>query len=154
MTHAPVDFSKWSRETLNQYATEAMRRLIEQDEELSRLRREPEALRDMLDSVRADMEVMREALGVPVEPHQSLMERMVEAAQARRGCYPQAEIMDNNVAPTFDVQETYRAMCAIGVVGLVGGRDVIFRESALDVVRQREPAIEAALRNARAGRVS
>lgn len=46
--------------------------------------RESEALRDMLDSARTDLEVMREALGVPVEPHQSLLERMVKAAQAKR----------------------------------------------------------------------
>lgn len=45
--------------------------------------RSTEALRDMLDSARADMEVIREALGVPVEPHQSLMDRMVEAAEAK-----------------------------------------------------------------------
>jgi hypothetical protein len=46
---------------------------------------EKEALREMLYSARADLDVIREALGVPVEPHQSLIERMVEAAQARRG---------------------------------------------------------------------
>lgn len=47
-----------------------------------------EALRDMLDSARVDLEMLREALGVPVEPHQSLLERMVEAAQAKRGAVP------------------------------------------------------------------
>ncbi len=50
---------------------------------------ESEALRDMLDSARADMEMLREALGVPAEPHQSLIERMVEAAQAKRGAVPE-----------------------------------------------------------------
>lgn len=50
---------------------------------------ESEALRDMLDSARADMEMLREALGVPAEPHQSLLERMVEAAQAKRGAVPE-----------------------------------------------------------------
>lgn len=49
---------------------------------------ESEAMRDMLDSARADLDVIREALGVPVEPHQSLIERMVKAAQARRGAVP------------------------------------------------------------------
>jgi len=49
---------------------------------------ETEALRDMLDSARADLEVIRQALGVPVEPHQSLMERMVEAACARAMVQP------------------------------------------------------------------
>lgn len=48
-----------------------------------------EALRDMLDSARADLEMLREALGVPAEPHQSLIERMVEAAQAKRGAVPE-----------------------------------------------------------------
>lgn len=50
---------------------------------------ESEALRDMLDIARADMEMLREALGVPAEPHQSLIERMVEAAQAKRGAVPE-----------------------------------------------------------------
>ncbi len=48
-----------------------------------------EALRDMLDSARADLEMLREALGVPAEPHQSLIDRMVEAAQAKRGAVPE-----------------------------------------------------------------
>ena len=43
-----------------------------------------EAQRDMLDSARSDLDVIRHALGVPVEPHQSLMERMVEAAERGR----------------------------------------------------------------------
>lgn len=47
------------------------------------------ATRDMLDSARADLEMLREALGVPAEPHQSLIERMVEAAQAKRGAVPE-----------------------------------------------------------------
>lgn len=42
---------------------------------------EIEALRDMLESARTDLEILREALGVPVEPHQSLSDRMIEAAQ-------------------------------------------------------------------------
>ena len=42
-----------------------------------------EALRDMLDSARTDLDMLREALRVPVEPHQSLAERMLEAAQAQ-----------------------------------------------------------------------
>lgn len=46
---------------------------------------EKEALREILYSARADLDVIREALGVPIEPHQSLIERMVEAAQAKRG---------------------------------------------------------------------
>ncbi|MBT9516737.1 MAG: hypothetical protein IV112_08595 [Methyloversatilis discipulorum] len=50
---------------------------------------ESEALRDMLGSARSDLDVMRNALGVPVEPHQSLLERMVEAAQAKRGAVPE-----------------------------------------------------------------
>lgn len=47
------------------------------------------ATRDMLESARADLEMLREALGVPAEPHQSLIERMVEAAQAKRGAVPE-----------------------------------------------------------------
>lgn len=41
---------------------------------------ELEALRDMLDTARIDLDMLREALDVPVEPHQSLQERMLEAA--------------------------------------------------------------------------
>lgn len=41
---------------------------------------ELEATRDMLDTARSDMNLLREALDVPVEPHQSLHERMLEAA--------------------------------------------------------------------------
>jgi hypothetical protein len=44
---------------------------------------ELEALRDMLDTARIDLDMLREALCVPVEPHQSLSERMLEAAQAQ-----------------------------------------------------------------------
>lgn len=47
-----------------------------------------EALRDMFDSARLALDVIRNALGVPVEPHQSQLERMVEAAQAKRGAVP------------------------------------------------------------------
>ena len=43
----------------------------------------------------------------------------------------------------FDSQETRRAVCAIAVVGQVDGRDVIFRESAIDIVQRREADIEA-----------
>ncbi len=47
-----------------------------------------EALRGMFDSARLALDVIRNALGVPVEPHQSQLERMVEAAQAKRGVVP------------------------------------------------------------------
>ena len=36
---------------------------------------------DMLDSARIELELLREAMEVPVEPHQSLSDRMVEAAK-------------------------------------------------------------------------
>lgn len=42
---------------------------------------ETEALRDMLDDARSDLEMLRNALGVPVEPHQNLLERMLDAAK-------------------------------------------------------------------------
>ena len=42
---------------------------------------EAEALRDMLDNARSDLEMLRNALGVPVEPHQNLLERMLDAAK-------------------------------------------------------------------------
>lgn len=53
--------------------------------------RSTEALRDMLDRARADLEVIRAALGVPIEPHQSLMERIVEAAEAKAAVRPDVE---------------------------------------------------------------
>lgn len=42
---------------------------------------EAQALRDMLDDSRTELEMIRKALGVPYEPHQSLMERTIEAAE-------------------------------------------------------------------------
>ncbi len=39
-----------------------------------------DASNDMLDSARLELELLRNALGVAVEPHQSLSERMLEAA--------------------------------------------------------------------------
>lgn len=41
---------------------------------------EVEALTDMPDTARPQLEMLRDALGVPVEPHQCLFERMLEAA--------------------------------------------------------------------------
>lgn len=44
---------------------------------------EMQALRDMLGDARSDLETLREALDVSVEPHQSLFERMLEAARGK-----------------------------------------------------------------------
>ena len=41
-----------------------------------------EAMCDMLEDARAEMGMVREALGVPYEPHQNLLERTLEVAQA------------------------------------------------------------------------
>lgn len=38
----------------------------------------------------------------------------------------------------FDEQETRRAVSAIGVVGQINGKDVIYRDSAIEIVRRRE----------------
>lgn len=38
-----------------------------------------------------------------------------------------------------DCQELSRAIAAIGVVGQIDGHDVIRRESAMNIVRRREP---------------
>lgn len=59
---------------------------------------ELQATRDMLDSARSDLETIRTALGVPAEPHQSLLERMVEAAQAKRGAVPEGWHLDESEA--------------------------------------------------------
>ncbi|MFM0058566.1 hypothetical protein PQR64_23370 [Paraburkholderia phytofirmans] len=40
------------------------------------------ALRDMLEDARAETAMIREALGVPYEPHQTLLERTLDAARA------------------------------------------------------------------------
>ncbi|MEX3984112.1 hypothetical protein AB4Y45_34730 [Paraburkholderia sp. EG287A] len=42
---------------------------------------EKQALRDMLEDARAELEALRIALGVPEEPHQSIHERMLERAR-------------------------------------------------------------------------
>lgn len=44
---------------------------------------ELECANDMLSDARLQLEILREALGVSYEPHQSLFERMVEASQAK-----------------------------------------------------------------------
>jgi hypothetical protein len=49
---------------------------------------------------------------------------------------------DRRVA-RFDVQETRRAVAAIGVVGQIDGHDVIRRSSALEIVQRREAELEA-----------
>jgi hypothetical protein len=43
----------------------------------------------------------------------------------------------------MDVQETRRAVCAIGIVGKINGKDVIYRESAIEIVRRRESELQA-----------
>jgi hypothetical protein len=45
------------------------------------------ALQDMLDSAHDDMEMLRDRLGVPVEPHQTLFERMLEKAGDIQGVF-------------------------------------------------------------------
>lgn len=45
---------------------------------------EIEALGDMLEDARAELALLRLALNVPYEPHQTLMERTLEAAQAKQ----------------------------------------------------------------------
>jgi hypothetical protein len=79
------------------------------------------ALRDMLESARADMEVIREALGVPVEPHQSLVERMVEAAKAKRGAVPQGW----KPMPLNGSYELSRAFRKAETAALLSGHDHI-----------------------------
>lgn len=44
---------------------------------------EKQALREMLDDARYELEQVREALGVSYEPHQSLFERLLESARAK-----------------------------------------------------------------------
>lgn len=51
---------------------------------ISEMREVNMALREMLDDSRAEMAMIREALGVEYEPHQSLFERTLEAARAAR----------------------------------------------------------------------
>ena len=48
------------------------------------LTNERDANRDMLDDARAELNAVRKALGVSIEPHQSLHERIVEAALAKQ----------------------------------------------------------------------
>lgn len=64
---------------------------------------DPDALRDMLDDARSQLDFLREALGVSYEPHQSLFERMVEAAQAKASPQ-QAKREEPVVTVSFDVE--------------------------------------------------
>ena len=43
----------------------------------------------------------------------------------------------------MDVQETRRAVCAIGIVGQIDGKDVIYRDSAIEIVQRRERELQA-----------
>lgn len=46
---------------------------------------ERQAMIDQLRDQAIELDMLREALGVPYEPHQSLLERMLEAARGRAG---------------------------------------------------------------------
>ncbi|WP_186183132.1 hypothetical protein [Burkholderia gladioli] len=46
------------------------------------------ALREMLDDARNEFTMVREALGVPYEPHQTLLERTLDAARASQAAAP------------------------------------------------------------------
>ncbi|MCQ9375191.1 hypothetical protein NMQ14_13105 [Methyloversatilis sp. XJ19-13] len=97
---------------------------------------EAAALRDMLDSTRFDLNLIQQALGVSDEPHQSLMERMVDAAKATAlacGAMPRTEIIqwiDDGSRP--DADETVLITLDDGEVveGWFDGE--VFRKSLID----------------------
>lgn len=62
---------------IGRQAAEVIERLQQEND---RLVSDNEANRDMLDDARLELDMVREALGVPVEPHQNLHERILEAA--------------------------------------------------------------------------
>ena len=43
----------------------------------------------------------------------------------------------------MDVEETRRAVCAIGIVGQIDGKDVIYRDSVIEIVQRRERDLQA-----------
>lgn len=53
-------------------------------DEIERLQSDNEATRDMLTDARLELDALRAALGVDYEPHQSLQERMLDAANQKR----------------------------------------------------------------------
>jgi len=60
------------------------------EDAITDLHNEASTNRDMLDDARTELNMLRQALGVDEEPHQSLRERMLEAAQTTRNAvvYP------------------------------------------------------------------
>lgn len=52
--------------------------------DIARLGHELECANDVGNSLHVELQVVREALGVPYEPHQSLLDRTLEAAKGRR----------------------------------------------------------------------
>jgi len=51
------------------------------EDAITDLHNEASANRDMLDDARTELDMLRQALGVPYEPHQTLRERLLDAAQ-------------------------------------------------------------------------
>ncbi|WP_186019693.1 hypothetical protein [Burkholderia gladioli] len=68
------------------------------------------ALREMLDDARNEFTMVREALGIAYEPHQTLLERTLDAARASQAAAP----ADARSLPD-DVQDTLKL--AIGYIG-------------------------------------
>ncbi|ACR28665.1 hypothetical protein bglu_1g15220 [Burkholderia glumae BGR1] len=54
------------------------------------------ALREMLDDARNEFTMVREALGVAYEPHQTLLERTLDAARASQAAAPQANAAEES----------------------------------------------------------
>ncbi|QGA37540.1 hypothetical protein GAS19_07690 [Burkholderia glumae] len=54
------------------------------------------ALREMLDDARNEFTMVREALGVAYEPHQTLLERTLDAARASQAATPQANAAEES----------------------------------------------------------
>lgn len=59
------------------------------------MRAENEALRDMLEDSRLQIDLIREALGIPSEPHQGMAERILAAVEALKAKQSQVEMLDS-----------------------------------------------------------
>lgn len=95
-----------------------------------------EALSDMLDEARAELDMLRAALRVPVEPHQSLIERMIAAARkVNKRTNSAVDI------PDWETVRDHLAMYLSGVTGRKsqtwhGDLDVLFGAGALGKWRE------------------
>lgn len=75
---------------------------------------------EMLETARVKLEMLREALGVSVEPHQTLFDRMIEAAKCKSANARDAELLDVLRDEFADTDLACRKRAALESAGVHG----------------------------------